>query len=64
MAANLSYTYIIPVINTSSTEKEILPGLTTHEYTHQASVRIALLFGKIGGLCIMYSTEECTFCFL
>ena len=55
MAANHSHAYPTPVTNTSSMEEEILPGMTTQEYTHQASVRIALLFGKIDGLCILYS---------
>ena len=49
MAANHNNTYHIAVINTSSMEEEILPGMTTQEYTHQAGVRIWLLFGKIGG---------------
>ena len=47
MAANYSHTYPIAVINTSSMETELLPGMTTQEYTHQAGVRIALLIGKI-----------------
>ena len=47
MDYNLSHTYPTPLINISSMEDEVLPSVTVHEYTHQAGVRIALLWGKI-----------------
>ena len=58
MASNHSHTYPVTLTNTSSMEEEILPGMAAHEYTHQAGVRIGLLFGKIGGLCIMYPKRD------
>ena len=46
MDHNLTNTYPTSLINISSMEEEVLPSVTVHEYTHQAGVRIALLWGK------------------
>ena len=32
--------------------------MTSHEYTHQAGVRIGVVCGKIGGLCIIARVEN------
>ena len=47
MDYNLSHTYPTYGINIGSVEEEVLHSVTIHEYTHQAGVRIALLWGEI-----------------